>query len=238
MPLLPIRRCFSSTSLSGSPPTSARLTSRCAPLATSVTTMAARRAARSLLSVVKMASFTSASRKLASPECDARPLLDLLQIDPDGAAAGEPDLPGGLVGDAEFERLGFALLDHVERFGHHRALHAAARDRAQEIALVVDDQVRADRPRRRAPGLHHGGERHPAPGVAPVLGGFEDVFVAGERAHGGLQIKSLVIALYRNCPSNSPPSGARCAAGYRNCPTNSPAAMRAHSPRARREGGD
>src|SRR5258708_2644102 len=211
MPLLPMRRCFSKSSWSGSPATSERLTRRCAPLATSVTTMAARRAARSLLSVVKMASFTCASRKWASGDCDARASLDLLQIDPDGAAAGEPDLPGGLVGDAEFERLGRARLDHVERFGHHRAFHAAARDRAQEIALVVDDQVRADRPRRRAPGLHHGGERHAAPGLAPVLGGFEDVFVAGECAHGCLSdqitchriIYDIGIA-YPTCPGLEP----------------------------------
>src|ERR1700681_2979750 len=142
MPLLPMRRCFSRRSCSGSPATSARLTRRCAPLATSVTTIAARRAARSLLSVDKMASFTFASRKSASPDCASRASLDLLQIDPDGAAAGEPDLPGGLVGDAELERLGRAALDHVERLRHHRAFDAAARDRAQEIALIVDDEVR------------------------------------------------------------------------------------------------
>src|SRR5439155_9835859 len=114
MPLLPLRKCFSSTSLSGSRATSAALTSRCSPLAKSVTTMAARRAARSALRSLRMASFTRS--------------IHLLDVDPDGAAAGEPDLPGGLVGDAEFERLGFAAVDHVEGFGDHRALDAAAGD--------------------------------------------------------------------------------------------------------------
>src|SRR3984893_8744382 len=187
MPLLPVRRCFSSRSLSVSPATSAALTRCWLPLATSVTTIAARRAARSLLSADKMASFTGASRELA-----VRVSFDLLQIDPDGAAAGEPHLPGGLVGDAEFERLGLAVLDHVERFRHHRALHTAARDRAQEVALIVDDQVGADRPRRRAPGLHHGGERHTAPRLAPILGRLADIFVPRECAHGCLSIMSAV----------------------------------------------
>src|SRR5262249_48025968 len=108
-------------------------------------------------------------------------LLHLLHIDADGAAAGEADLPGGLVGDAEFERLGLAALDHIERLGDDRALDAAARHRAEEIALAVDDEVRADRPRRRAPGLDHGGKRDAAALFAPFLGGLEDVVVARER---------------------------------------------------------
>src|SRR2546425_11536046 len=61
-------------------------------------------------------------------------LLHLLHIDPDGAATGEPDLPGGLVGHTEFEGLRLAALDDVQRLGYHRALHAAARDAAEKIA--------------------------------------------------------------------------------------------------------
>src|SRR5262249_38891044 len=80
--------------------------------------------------------YKLATRKAYSP-FPTRLLLHLLHIDPDGAATGEPDLPGGLVGDTEFERLGLAALDHVERFGHHRALDAAARDATEEIALIV-----------------------------------------------------------------------------------------------------
>jgi hypothetical protein len=47
--------------------------------------------------------------------------------------------------------------------GHDRALDAAAGYAAEEIALVVDHEIRADRPRRRAPGLDNGGERNAAP---------------------------------------------------------------------------
>src|SRR5262249_34922577 len=114
---------------------------------------AARRAARSVLRAERMSSFT------------LPPLLHLLHIDSDGAAAGEPDLPGGFIGNAEFERLGFSALDHVERLGHDRPLDTAARYRAEEISLPVDHQARSDRSRRRAPGLDHGRERDAAPGL-------------------------------------------------------------------------
>src|ERR1051326_5517618 len=86
--------------------------------------------------------------------------------------------PRGLVGDAELERLRLAALDHVERLGDHVALDAAARDRAEEIALVVDDEIRADRPRRRSPRLDHRRERNPASLFLPILGSFENVFLA------------------------------------------------------------
>src|SRR5262245_13490787 len=188
MPLLPRRMCFSITSFSGSRATSAALTSRCSPLATSVTTTAARRAVRSALRALRMSSFMADHREWRMASSTRRqfaarpshPLLHLLHIDPDGAATGEPDLPGGLVGDTEFERLGLAALDHVERFGHHRALDAAARDATEEIALIVDHQVRTHRPRRRAPGLDHGRERDPASFRPPVLGRPQDVFIARE----------------------------------------------------------
>src|SRR5215475_9022091 len=124
--------------------------------------------------------MASSARRQFAARHSHRVLLHLLHIDPDGAATGEPDLPGGLVGDTEFERLGLAALDHVERFGHHRALDAAARDAAEEIALIVDHQVRTHRPRRRAPGLDHGRERDPAPFRPPVLCRPQDVFIACE----------------------------------------------------------
>src|SRR5215470_15729404 len=162
-PLLPLRSRCSSTSLSGSAATSACLTARCSPVASLVTTISARRAARSALMVRRMSSFIA--------------LVDLLHVDADGAAAGQPDLPSGLVGDAEFERGRLAAFDHVDSFGNHRAFDAATRHRAEEIALVVDHEVGADRPRRRAPGLDHGRKRDPAAFLAPVLGCFQDVFV-------------------------------------------------------------
>src|SRR5262249_35131121 len=96
---------------------------------------------------------------------------------------GEPDLPGGLVGDAEFERLGLAALDHVERLGDDLTFDASTRYRAKKVALLVDDQIGADRPRRRAPGLDHGRERYAAALAAPVLGSLQDVFVARECVH-------------------------------------------------------
>src|SRR5262245_31338544 len=222
-PLLPLRTCFSSRSFSGSRAISAPLTRRCSPLATSVTTIAARRAARSVLSALRMSSFTawcpasevrhtsphpfartseakghqllydsSAAFRFEVPnrvcrECcrnfKSAALVHLLHINSDGAAAGEPNLPGGLVGDAEFQRLGLAALDHIERLGDDRALDATARHRAEEVAVLIDDEIRADRTRRRAPGLDHGRERDAAPRLAPVLGGLEDVFIAGECFH-------------------------------------------------------
>src|SRR5271165_3674449 len=174
IPLLPLRRCASSTSRSGSAATSAAPTKRWVPVATSVTTIAARRAARSALSAWRMSrrihevlvvatnqtptasiprgallpppergrvgrgsrAARTASQRTPTPTLplagegarvraktrapESRMLLHLLHIDPDGAAAGEADLPGGLVGDAEFEHPGLAAVDHVERLSDHR----------------------------------------------------------------------------------------------------------------------
>src|SRR6202035_2667466 len=86
-------------------------------------------------------------------------LSDLFDEYPDGAAAGQPDIPGGLVGDAEFEHLWLAAGDHIERLGDDSALDAAAGHRSQKRAVIVDDEAGARRARRRAPGLHHGGQR-------------------------------------------------------------------------------
>src|SRR6185295_4312010 len=104
MPLLAIRRRLSRTSFKGSLATSPALTKRCSPLATSVTSTAARRAARSAFSACRTSSFTSAY---------------FLHIDTNGAAAGQTNLPGGFICDAEFEHFRLAALDHVQRFGHH-----------------------------------------------------------------------------------------------------------------------
>src|ERR1043166_2203276 len=171
-PLLPERSRAWGVARKGSAATSAALTSRCAPLSALVTTIAPRRAARSALRAARMSRRIEVSRAIA--------LVDLLHVHPDGAAAGKSGAPRGLVGDAELEGLRLAALDHVERFGHDVALDASAGDRAEEIALVVDHQVRAHRPRRRAPGLDHGRERNPAPLLLPILGGFENVFLARE----------------------------------------------------------
>src|SRR4051812_49794011 len=111
MPLLPERRCASSTSLSGSDATLSWVTSRCAPLSWLVTTTAARRAARSVFSALRMSRRNS---------------IHLLDEHADRPAARQPDLPRGLVRDAELQRLRLAAIDHIERLGHDRAFDAAA----------------------------------------------------------------------------------------------------------------
>src|SRR5579862_1519133 len=171
MPLLLLRRCSDKNGRSGSLAISVALTRRWRPLSTLVTTITARRAARSALRAVRMSSFMG------------RILLHLFHEHPDSAAAGQADLPGGLIGDAEFQHFRLAALDHIERLGDHGALDAAAGHRAEKIALLVDNEVRADRARRRAPGLDHRRQRHRAPVLAPILGGFENVVVGCE--HGG-----------------------------------------------------
>src|SRR6185295_20069846 len=52
--------------------------------------------------------------------------VHLLDEHPDRAAARQADLPRSFVGDAEFQRLRLAALDHVERLSDDRALDAAA----------------------------------------------------------------------------------------------------------------
>ena len=118
------------------------------------------------------------SRSIAARR--ARRSRDLLDIDLDAAAAGEPGPPGGLVRDAEFEHARLAVVDRVGRLRQHVALDAAARDRAEEVALVVDDEMAADGPGRRAPGLDHGRERDAAALAPPGLGLLQDVAVGGE----------------------------------------------------------
>src|SRR5437016_6218178 len=107
-----MRKALSSSARKGSAAKSLAFTSRCSPLAVSVTTMAGRRAARSALSSVSVLRSTV--------------LPHLLDEDADGAAAGQPDIPGGLVGHAELQHLGFAGFDHVQRLGDDRALDTAA----------------------------------------------------------------------------------------------------------------
>ena len=56
-----------------------------------------------------------------------------------------------------------------------RPLDAAAGDGSLEIAIGIDDQMAADRTWRRAPGFHHGGDRHGAAFAHPVFGDLERI---------------------------------------------------------------
>src|ERR1700752_4869519 len=139
VPLLPMRNCLDNSARRGSAAKSFAFTSHCSPVAVSVTTTTGRRAARSALSSLSVASFTSIAlfptfaRRRSSP--------DLLDEDADGAAAGQADIPGGLVGNNEFKHLPLAAGDHVERLGDDSAFHATAGDRAQKSAFIVDDET-------------------------------------------------------------------------------------------------
>ena len=93
-----------------------------------------------------------------------RPRADADRLDhhPDPPAAGEPDREGLGVADPEVEHPRPPVVERLERLGDHRALDAAARDRAGDLRLAADRQLRPPRPRRRAPGLDDGGERRAA----------------------------------------------------------------------------
>src|SRR5690606_14274605 len=171
---------------SGSTATSAASTRRCSPEAMSVTTIAARRAARSALRAERIercistnALWLNSHKQFAIAHKAKQPmgsalhirllrallpamtgkLLHLFDQHADRTAAGQTDLPGRVVGNTEFQQARLAALDHVHRLGYHGALDAAARHRAEEVALFVDHQVGADRARRRAPRLDNGCER-------------------------------------------------------------------------------
>src|SRR5215216_6267858 len=78
----------------------------------------------------------------ASGEGVNRPFAHLIHFfdqHPDGAAAGEANLPGGLVGDAEFQQLRLSTFDHVQGLGNHRAFDTAAGNRTEKITGLVDN---------------------------------------------------------------------------------------------------
>ena len=91
---------------------------------------------------------------------------------PDGAATGQADGKGGLVADAKGQQARHAVCQRLQRLGHHRALDAAARDRAHDLARARDRQLAAGLARGRAPGFHHGGKGRTLAGAVPVQGGF------------------------------------------------------------------
>jgi hypothetical protein len=63
------------------------------------------------------------------------PHPDRLDHHPDGAAAGEADREGLVVGDAVGEQARAAVGQCVQRLGYHRALDAAAGNRAGHLGI-------------------------------------------------------------------------------------------------------
>ena len=102
--------------------------------------------------------------------------VDRLDEDLDRAAAGQPDVPGHLVGDAVADQLRLAGAQHLLRLLEDGGLDAAAADRAGEIAGVGDGHRRADRARRGAFDLDDGGDRDLLPGGAPGVDLGQKVF--------------------------------------------------------------
>src|SRR6185312_1982913 len=117
----------------------------------------------------------SGSRR--APARDRRASFDAFHKNLDLAAASEPDLPGLLVADAEGEEPRLAVLDSALRLADDRAFDAAARDRAQKRAVLIDDELRADRPRRRAPGGDHCRQRHALAGGSPFARLVENLLI-------------------------------------------------------------
>src|ERR1044072_5918876 len=87
-------------------------------------------------------------------------------IDP--PAAGQPDVEGHVVGDAERQELRVVAVDDAVGDLDHRAFDATAGDHAGDLALVVDRHLRAGWPWRRPADRHDRRERdlvasrHPA----------------------------------------------------------------------------
>ena len=75
-----------------------------------------------------------------------------------------------------------AIGDRGTRFGHHRALDAAARNRPDEFTALVHREVAAFGPGRRSPGLHDRGERHALPVRFPAPDLRKNL--VGIRSHG------------------------------------------------------
>src|SRR5271165_3349043 len=109
--------------------------------------------------------------------------FDALDKDLDLAAAGEPDLPRLVVGDAEIEEARLAVADHVEPLGDNRAFDTAARYRADKRAGIGDCQLGADQPRRGAPGADYRRQRDTRAGFPPAPRLIEDL---GRIAHAAL----------------------------------------------------
>src|SRR5580704_15487522 len=113
-------------------------------------------------------------RPRQSPRRGIFPSFDALDKDFDLAAAGETDFPGLFITDSEIEKPRLAVVDCGLRLFDDRALDAAARYRADELAGLADRELGPRRARRRAPSLDHGRQRNALAGAAPRRRLFED----------------------------------------------------------------
>ena len=101
--------------------------------------------------------------------------IGLLDPDVDLAAAGEPDLPGLAVGDAVMDAAGDLAGEEVLRALDDVGLDAAARDRADECAVLAHDHLRARLSWRRPDRVDHGRDDDALPGGARLVDHIEDV---------------------------------------------------------------
>ena len=102
---------------------------------------------------------------------------------PDRAAAGQPHSEGILIGNAIGQETRLAVRQRCLRLFHHRALDAAAGDGPHHLPRAGDNQLAADRPGGRPPGLDHRGKGRALAGAVPFEGDFRDAIVIGA-GHG------------------------------------------------------
>src|ERR1700732_4023967 len=84
---------------------------------------------------------SGARRRPGSRDREIPASFDALDKDLDLAAAGKPDFPGLVVRDAEIEEPRPAVADDFKRLSDDGTLDAAARDRADEGALIGDGEL-------------------------------------------------------------------------------------------------
>ena len=80
--------------------------------------------------------------------------------------------------------------DHVQRLGDDRALDAAAGDRAEEVAVVVDHEIGLPTGRGAEPQVSTTvASATPSPGLLPVFRGLENIVVVAELAVVSLRLR-------------------------------------------------
>src|SRR6266852_5247536 len=129
------------------------------------------RSSRSMASSKRSVTVTSCAGQTEVCPAVSRGFRDSfegLDEDVDLAAAREPDGEGVLVGDPVGDELRLARLEHAPGALVDVGLDAAARDRAGQLAALRHGQLGADRPRRGAPGRHHGRNRHLLAALPPA----------------------------------------------------------------------